>query len=86
MKKFDIYEVYMDDGHDCFKVTVPAQSKQAAIDYVDGNGEVIHVRKSEVLQDIDTECLSNTLSRNGWGDMEIAVITRLIGICGLSRL
>ena len=33
----------MDDGYDCFKVTVPAQTKQGAIDYVNGNLSLIHI-------------------------------------------
>ena len=85
MKKFKIYEVYMDDGHDCFKATVPAQTKQDAINYVNGNGEIIRVRESEMLRDINVDCLAETLKLNGWGYMEIDVITRLITICGLKR-
>lgn len=86
MKKFKIYDVYMDDGQDCFKVTVPAQSKQGAIDYVYGNGEIIAIRENEILKDIDVDCLADTLKINGWGHMEIDVIIRLITICGLSRV
>lgn len=85
MRKFKIYEVYMDDGYDCFKVTVPAQTKQGAIDYVNGNGEIIHIRESELLKDINTEVLADTLKLNGWGQPEIDTITRLIAICGLKR-
>lgn len=76
----------MDDGHDCFKVTVPAQTKQGAIDYVNGNGEIIAIRESENLRDIDVDCLAETLRLNSWGQMEIDVITRLITICGLRRV
>jgi len=76
----------MDDGRDCFKVTVPAQTKQGAIDYVNGNGEIIAIRESENLRDIDVDCLAETLRLNSWGQMEIDVITRLITICGLRRV
>ena len=86
MKKFKIYDVYMDDGRDCFKVTVPAQTKQGAIDYVNGNGEIIAIRESESLKDIDVDYLAETLRLNGWGQMEIDVITRLISVCGLRRV
>ena len=86
MKQFKIYEVYMDDGRDCFKVTVPAQTKQGAIDYVNGNGEIIAIRESESLKDIDVDCLTDTLLKTGWGRSEIDVITSLISICGLRRL
>ena len=86
MKNFKIYEVYMDDGRECFKVTIPAQTKQDAINWVNGNGEIIRIRESEILKDIDVECLAKTLALNGWGQTEIDVITQLITICGLSRL
>lgn len=76
----------MDDGQDCFKATVLAQSKQGAIDYVNGNGEVIAIRENETVKDIDVDCLADTLKINGWGNMEIDVITRLITICGLRRV
>ena len=31
MKKLHVYDVYLDDGRDCLKVTVPAESKKDAI-------------------------------------------------------
>lgn len=41
MKKMNIYDLYMDDGHSTFKVTVPAFSKKDAKEYVQGNGDVV---------------------------------------------
>lgn len=52
MKKLTVYDVYLDDGYDAIKVTVPAESKKAAADYTTGNGEVVAIRESP-LQDID---------------------------------
>ena len=83
MKKFKVYEIYMDDGRDCFKVIVPAQTKQGAIDYVNGNGEIVHIRESEIIKGIDVDRLADTLLKDGWGRAEVDVITRLISICGL---
>ncbi len=84
MRKFHVYDLYMDDNHNCFKVTVPAESKKAAIDYATGNGDVIAVKPCP-LQDIDIECLADTLRRCAWGQKEIDVITRTLVAVGLDR-
>jgi hypothetical protein len=83
-KKMTVYTVYMDDGRDCFKVTVPAFSKEDAIKYVEGNGEVIAVKEND-LQNIDISCLADTLANNNWGQMEMDVITRALTMVGLDR-
>lgn len=84
MKKMDVYDVYMDDGHNTFKVTVPATSVKSAKEYVQGNGDVVAVKPSE-LQDIDIGFLADTLKRAQWGQQEIDVITRALAQCGLAR-
>lgn len=84
MKKMDVYDLYMDDGHDTFKITVPAFSKKDAKAYVEGNGEVVAIKPSE-LQDIDLNCLADTLRRSEWGQQEIDVITRALAQIGLER-
>lgn len=84
MKKMNVYDLYMDDGHSTFKVTVPATSVKSAKEYVQGNGDVVAVKSSE-LQDIDLNCLADTLKRSGWGQQEVDVITRALAQCGLAR-
>lgn len=84
MKKMNVYDLYMDDGHNTFKITVPAFSKKDAKEYVEGNGEVVAIKPSE-LQDIDLNCLADTLKRNAWGQQEIDVITRALAQIGLER-
>lgn len=84
MKNMNVYDMYMDDGHNTFKVTVPAFSKKDAKEYVQGNGEVVAIKPSE-LQDIDLNCLADTLKRSGWGQQEIDVITRALAQIGLER-
>ena len=54
-----------------------------AIDYVNGNGEIVHIRESEIIKGIDVDRLADTLLKDGWGRAEVDVITRLITICGL---
>lgn len=85
MKKMKVYDVYLDDGHDALKVTVPAESQKAAEQYVQGNGEVVAIRKNPDIQDIDLHFLAETLSRNGWGKTEIDIITRALSQVGLDR-
>ena len=84
MKNMNVYDLYMDDGHNTFKVTVPAFSKKDAKEYVQGNGEVVAIKPSE-LQDIDLNCLADPLKRSGWGQQEIDVITRALAQIGLER-
>lgn len=85
MKAFKVYDVYMDDGRDVFKVVIPAESKQAATKAVAGNGEVVKIRENTLVPNIDCNALADTLRRNAWGDAEIQVITRVIGAVGLDR-
>lgn len=85
MKKFKVYDVYMDDGRDVFKVVIPAESKQAATKAVAGNGEVVKIRESTLVPNIDCNALADTLRRNAWGDAEIQVITRTLAAVGLER-
>lgn len=85
MKKFKVYDVYMDDGRDVFKVVIPAESKQAATKAVAGNGEVVNIRESTLIHNIDCNALADTLRKNAWGDAEIQVITRVIEAVGLDR-
>lgn len=84
MKKMTVYDVYLDDGRDAFRVTVPAESKQAAAKYAEGNGRIIAILENP-LQGINLERLANTLRAGGWGQLEIDVITRALAQVGLDR-
>ena len=68
MKKLNVYSVYLDDGKDVFRVTVPAASKKDAAEYVRGNGDVVAIKPAD-LQDIDLDALADTLKRAQWGQM-----------------
>lgn len=85
MKKMTVYDVYLDDGHNALKVTVPAESKSAAEKYVEGNGEVIAIRENPDIQDIHLGCLADTLLQHGWGRLEVDIITRALAQVGLDR-
>ncbi len=86
MKGVKVFDVYMEDGTNIYKTTVPAESKKAAERYIESEyGAEIVATKDSPLQDIDINYLSETLSRNGWGKMEIEVITRTLVLAGLER-
>ena len=61
MKKLNVYSVYLDDGKDVFRVTVPAASKKDAAEYVRGNGDVVAIKPAD-LQDIDLDALASVPS------------------------
>lgn len=88
MKKFTIYNVYVDGGYDdsdVYKIVVPAESKADAAKYCEGTGEIIAVKESQNVQDIDISALADCLRKNEWNKTEIDVIVRALAICGLAR-
>ena len=85
MMKMKVYNVYLEDNEDVYKITVPAESEKKAIEYVKGNGEVIKVKLDPDIQNIHCETLANTLFNNGWGQKEIDIITRTLQQVGLDR-
>ena len=85
MKKFTVYNVYLDDGDNVYKLAVPANSEEEAVKYCEGKGEIIAVKKNNLTQNIDTAALASYLLSGGWDENEIIVITRTLAMCGLER-
>ena len=86
MKNFNVYDIYFDDGQNVGKIVLPAESEKQAKEYVKGNGEVVAIRKDPLVQDIDINCLRTTLLKDGWGAIEIEVVTRALEMVGLDRI
>ncbi len=78
MEQFKKYFVYLDDGTDCFRCSIPAKSKEDATDYVAGNGEVVAVK--DVTKDIfiSADKVGDALKKSGFGDVEIQFIIRTL--------
>ena len=85
MKKFTVYNVYLDDGDNVYKIVVPAENEEEAAKYCKGNGEIIAVRKNPDVQKINASDLADCLRKNGYGKPIIDVITRTLAMCGLER-
>lgn len=77
MKK---YIVYVDDGSDCYKIAVPAISKNAAKEYAKGNGEVIAVKDITDDYPISLDKVIDALMAAKFGQTEIDLIARCLKI------
>ena len=75
MKK---YMVYMDYGHNCFKIAVPAKDEKTARKYVEGNGEVIAVKDATNDFPISLDKVADALKNARFGQIEIDLITRCL--------
>ena len=76
--KLKKYIVYLDDGYDCHKIAVPAQSEEDAKEFVEGNGEVIAVKEITEEFPISLDCVANALAGRGFGRIEIDLILRTL--------
>lgn len=82
MKK---YMVYMDDGRDCFKAAIPANSENEARKYVEGNGEVLAVKNVTEDYPISLEKVTQALRNAQFGPDEIEFITRCLDFNDIAR-
>lgn len=78
MKTLRKYIVYVDDGEDCFKIAVPAESKLKAEEYCKGNGDVIAVKDITDDCPIDIEKICLALRYAKFGEIEIQLIERTL--------
>ncbi len=72
------YMVYMDDGHNCFKLAVPAIDEKSARDYVSGNGEVICIKNITDDCPISLDKVYDALKVSGFGEFETDFILRTL--------
>lgn len=79
--KMKAFFVYIEDGHDVFKVIVPAIDEEDARNYVSGNGEVILVKEAHVQ--IDQYKLGEVLHNGGFSALEADLISRVLMRVGL---
>lgn len=80
-ERLKIYDVYLDDSVNVFKVTVPAVDEATAIDYVRGNGIVISVKEDSDYR-VDMHKLSCVLAEH-YDMRDRLIIQRIISVVGL---
>lgn len=84
MTQFKKYSVYLDDGISCFRVAIPAPSKQAAAKYCDGNGRVVCVDDVSSEYPISSQCVADALARYGFGKTEMDLVVRTLSQVGIT--
>ena len=83
--KLKKYLVYLDDGHDCFKIAVPAKDETSAKEFVSGNGEVIAVKDVTGDFPISLDAVSRSLQASGFGKTETDLILRTLSFCEVAE-
>ena len=83
MVKMKIFNVYLDDGRNVFKVRVPAFDEKQAIDYCDEGGEVIAVSEETEFPYVLCSWLAEQLKKTDMNADEQLLITRIVENCGL---
>ena len=82
MKK---YFVYIDDGVDCFKLAVPANSEDEAREYVQGNGEVVAIKDATADVRLDGERVAQALFMANFHGFEVDFIVRALREIGMAE-
>lgn len=85
MKKH--FKVYADDGEHVYKFDIPAESEKKALEYANGNGEIVAVKPGERTAENPISLLQITraLKAASFGQMEIDLITRALDDCVFIR-
>lgn len=83
MVKMKIFKVYLDDGRNVFKVRVPAFDEKQAIDYCEGNGEIVAVKEETEFPGVSCDWLVSQLKKTDMTADEQLLISRMIENCGL---
>lgn len=79
MATMKIFNVYLEDlvTETLSKSVIPAFTEKEAIEYVNGNGDLIAVKEAEDIP-ISSAKLLDTLERDGWGKKERLIIIRAL--------
>lgn len=81
-----IFKVYIDDGKDCYKEIIPANTLKDVKNYVKGNGEVISVKDiTNERTPFNLEILSQNLLKSGYSHYDVDIITRCLSNCNLGE-
>ena len=78
MKAIKKYFVYIDGGHDVFKIATPAEDVADAKAFVSGNGEVVAVKEVTDDYPIDISKVYDALEAAHFGQYEMDFICRAL--------
>lgn len=79
------YLLYLDDGHNVYKLAIPAKNEKSAKEYVAGNGEVIATK--DITDDcyISIDKIAEALIKSSFGEIEIDLITRTLQMTNIAK-
>ena len=75
MKK---YMVYLEDRENVYKIAVPADSEQEAIDFCRGNGDLVAVKDVTEEYQISEDKITKALLNAGFGRIETDFVIRAL--------
>lgn len=86
MNNMKVYKVYLEDtvSEDCTIAYVPSFSKESAIEYVQGNGEIIAIKETNDYL-ISESKLFDSLRNAGYKESETLIITRALNQIGITN-
>jgi len=75
MKK---YMVYLEDSENVYKIAVPADSEQEAIEFCRGNGDLVAVKDVTEEYQISEDKITKALLNAGFGRIETDFVIRAL--------
>ena len=75
MKK---YMVYLEDSENVYKIAVPADSEQEAIEFCRGNGDLVAVKDVTEEYQISEDKITKALLNSGFGRIETDFVIRAL--------
>ena len=83
-KKYYVYVEESKDRKDVMKLAVPARNEDEAMEYVEGNGEVIAIKDVTDRKPISVQKVGCALALYGFGQTEIDLITRTLLVTNIA--
>ena len=84
MRIFTVYLESFARDKDVFKTLIPAETEEAAIEQVSGNGEIIAIKDTTTDHRFDTPELWMILEKAGYDESKIQLLDRLLENLGLA--
>ena len=77
-ENFQKFFVYLDNGHDVFKLAIPAKTESDARQFCAGNGEIVAIKNVTEEFPIDIVKVRRALENAQFGEFEMDFICRAL--------
>ena len=72
------YMVYLEDRDNVYRLAIPAKDPQDAIEWAEGNGDIVAVKDVTEDYPISSERVAEALRRSGFQSAEVDFIVRAL--------